>query len=124
MRVYRKVLSSVRVISLPDVWRCMASAPSSRFWVSEERASVIITLLDRGGSISNMRPLKREMYLEIYRRVQLLRSQSPGLSTYQCCIKVVNSPAPKFYMTPLSIRETIYKIKRKWYENRRRKYRP
>lgn len=53
----------------------------------------------------------------------MLMDTEPNMSLYECCVRVVNSPAPKFYMTPLSIRQTIYKIKRKWYEERKRKYR-
>ena len=68
-----------------------------------------------------MRPCKREMFHEIYKRVVRLRLQKPELSIYKLCFTVVNQPAEKFYMTPLSIRETIYKIKRDFYKERKKK---
>lgn len=123
MRAYREDLSSCDFIRLPEVWERIANMPSSRFWVTEERAAVVIRKMMRGDKLKNMRPLKKEMFDEIYRQVRMLMATEPNMSLYECCVRVVNSPAPKFYMTPLSIRQTIYKIKRKWYEERKRKYR-
>lgn len=77
----------------------------------------------KGDKLEKMRPLKREMFTEIFKRVKKVLEGEPELSIYNCCIRVVNTPAPKFYMTPLSIRETIYKIKRQWYKERKKKLR-
>lgn len=123
MRAYREDLETCKVIRLPEVWRRIANMPSARFWVSEERATVVVSKMLKGECPNNMRPLKKEMYLEICRRVKLLLDRQPDMSVFQCCVQVVNSPAPKFYMTPLSIRETIYKIKRQWYNERKKKLR-
>lgn len=123
MRAYREDLETCKVIRLPEVWRRIANMPSARFWVSEERATVVVSKMLKGECPNNMRPLKKEMYLEICRRVKLLLDCQPDMSVFQCCVQVVNSPAPKFYMTPLSIRETIYKIKRQWYNERKKKRR-
>ena len=122
MRAYHEDLAACEVICLPEVWERIANMPSARFWVSEERAAVVIGKMMKGDRLTNMRALKREMFYEIFHQVKILQEAHPQMSLYQCCIKVVNSPAPKFYMTPLSIRETIYKIKREWYEKRKRKY--
>lgn len=118
MRVYRKEIAACEVIRINDIWKRMAEMPASRFWVSEERAAVVVAQIARGEKLLEMLPSKREMFHEIYNRVMAIRQHSPHLSIYRCCIHVVNSPAPKFYMTPLSIRETIYKIKRQWYRQR------
>lgn len=123
MRAYHEDLAACDVIRLPEVWQRIANSPSARFWVSEERAAVVVAKMLKGDKLISMRPLKREMYAEICRRVCSMREAEPSLSIFQCCIKVVNSPAPKFYMTPLSIRETIYKIKRQWYNERKKKLR-
>lgn len=123
MRAYHEDIRSCEVIRLPEVWKRIACMPSVRFWVSEERAAIVVGKMLRGEKLEKMRPLKKEMYEEICRRVKELQEKEPGMSIYQCCIQVVNSPAPKFYMTPLSIRETIYKIKREWFKERKKKYR-
>lgn len=121
IRAYREDISSCKVIRLSEVWQRIANMPSARFWVSEERAAIVVAKMMHGDKLEGMRPLKREMFFEIFRRVKKLRAEFPDVSIYTCCIRVVCSPAPKFYMTPLSIRETIYKIKRSWYKERRSK---
>lgn len=123
MRAYHDDIASCKRIYLDEVWQRVANSPASRFWVSEERAAIVVARIMRGDRLEKMRPLKREMFFEIYRRVCLLLKQHADMTIYQCCINVVNSPAPKFYMTPLSVRTTIYKIKRQWYEKRKKKYR-
>lgn len=120
MRAYHEDIAACRVIRLPEVWQRIACMPAARFYVSEERAAVVVSKMLKGDRLETMRPLKREMYEEICRRVQLLLDIRPELSVSQCCMLVVNAPAPKFYMTPLSIRETIYKIKRQWYSERKK----
>lgn len=120
MRVYKADISSCETILLDEVWKRMAQAPSSRFWVSEERASIVVSRIMKGDNLSYMRHQKREMFMEIYRRVVALQKRHPRMSISQCCMEVVNSPAPRFYMTPLSIKITIYKIKRQWYTKRKK----
>lgn len=114
MRAYHEDISKCKYIHLKDVWRRISCMPSSRFWVSEERAAIVVGKMMRGDNIAGMRPLKREMFAEIFRRVQLIQKEHTDYSIYKCTFFAVNSPAPKFYMTPLSIRVTIYKIRRDW----------
>lgn len=101
----------------------IADMPSKRFWVTEERATLVILAMCRGFTISNMLSSKYEMYQEIYRRFLELRKQFPHTPTSTLVCEVVNQPAPKFYMTAKSVREIIYRIKRKWYEERKKKLR-
>ena len=118
MRAYREDIASCKVIHLPEVWKRMANMPSSRFWVSEERAAIVTRQLMKGEKIEYMRPLKREMFFEIYHRVMVMRKKYPEKSINCCCLEVVKGPAPKFYMSSLSIRVTIYKIKKQWYNEK------
>ena len=118
MKAYRKAMHQTAHIRLNEICRTIADMPASRFWVSEERAAVVVAKMMKGESIDYMRPLKRSMFLEIYRRVTEMMRDNPGMPICKCCLKVVNSPAPKFYMTPLSIRQTIFKIKSGWYNER------
>lgn len=123
IRAYHEDISSCEVIRLSEVWQRIASMPSARFWVSEERAAIVVARMMKGDKLEKMRPLKREMFTEIFKRVKKVLEGEPELSIYNCCIRVVNTPAPKFYMTPLSIRVTIYKIKRQWNKERKKKLR-
>lgn len=117
MRVYQEELSKAGYIVMPKIFEQVANSPCSRFWVSEERAAIVISTLLAGKVIPNMRKNKREMFDEIFRRFLIAREQYPEKSIYALAIMVVNQPAPKFYMTPRTVGELIYRIKNGWYES-------
>lgn len=123
MRVYREEMHAVSHIRMPDIFKTIVNKPSKRFWVSEERAAIVISKMLRGEALERMRPLKREMFHEIYKRVVALKEKLPDHTTYQLTFIVVQQEAPKFYLTAGSAKVIISKIKRKWYEERKRKYR-
>lgn len=109
----------------PDItfYQHIADSPTERFWVTEERATLVILAMLHGKGTTNMLGTKAEMYREIYRRYLKLREQHPGQPVSYLVSEVVNQPAPKFYMTAKSVREIIYRIKREWYEQRKKKLR-
>ena len=114
MRVYQEELSKAGYIVMPKIFEQVANSPCSRFWVSEERAAIVISTLLAGKVIPNMRKNKSEMFDEIFRRFLIAREQYPEKSIYALAIMVVNQPAPKFYMTPRTVGELIYRIKNGW----------
>lgn len=117
MRAFREAIAKKTFIDITEISEIIVNMPCSRFWVSEERAMVVITAIIKGKPILDaMRPTKREMFQEIYSRFTSLRLECPDASVFELVLKVVNSPAPKFYMTPRSAMETIYKIKKGFYE--------
>ena len=122
LQAFYKVLDECP--GLPFYQQCekISQMPSSRFWVSEERATIVIIRLLKGLH-TPLSPCKREMYDEILRRVIAEQHRSPHLSIRDIVFSVVLQPAPKFYYTAASIREMIYRIKREWYEARKRKLR-
>lgn len=122
MRVYQEKLSKAGYIVMPKIFEQVANSPCSRFWVSEERAAIVISTLLAGKVIPNMRKNKREMFDEIFRRFLIAREQYPEKSIYALAIMVVNQPAPKFYMTPRTVGELIYRIKNGWYDKQFNRY--
>ena len=116
---YRRQLEQAdHPFSLLDIMARTVNSPSKRFWVSPERTLCVISELEKGATLSNMKRNKRRMYLEIYRRVRLLRRQpkyaNESLSSLVSI--VIEQPAPCFYMTPQSaivIMHQIRKCKRK-----------
>ena len=122
MRVYQEELSKAGYIVMPKIFEQVANSPCSRFWVSEERAAIVISTLLAGKVIPNMRKNKREMFDEIFRRFLIAREQYPEKSIYALAIMVVNQPAPQFYMTPRTVGELIYRIKNGWYEKQFNRY--
>lgn len=109
--------------SMPEIFKAVVDMPSERFWVSEERAAIVISNLFNGASLHKMGATKREMYLEIFRRVQELKKKRPKDSIYNLTFDVVNGTAPKFYLTPGSAKVILHKIKHGWYEERKHKSR-
>lgn len=122
MRVYQDKLSKAGYIVMPEIFEQVANSPCSRFWVSEERAAIVISSLLAGKILPNMRKNKREMFDEIFRRFLIAREQYPEKSIYALAIMVVNQPAPKFYMTPRTAGELIYRIKNGWYDKQFNRY--
>lgn len=113
MRAFREAINKRTFIDITEISEEVVNMNCSRFWVSEERAMAVVAALIKGKPVLDaMRPTKREMFREIYKRVQQLQKKFPHASMAELVFKTVNSPAPKFYMTPRSAMETIYKIKK------------
>lgn len=123
MRVFRVELAKAHYVVMPEIFRLVADSPASRFWVSEERAAIVVSAMVSGKPLPRMRPNKREMFEEILRRYLVLRDSNPDKSLYELVSVVVNQPAPKFYLTPRTVGEFIYRIKNGWYENQYDRYR-
>lgn len=121
LKAYQHHISAVKTIRLKEIGHKIVNSPSPRFWVSEERAAAVVSAIMRGKPILNsMRPTKREMFQEIYRRVIALKKVHPDWTLCQLVSDVVNSPAPKFYMEPSSALERLFKIRNGWYDAKRK----
>lgn len=123
MRAYREIREKYPEMKSREIDEEISRMPSKRFWVSEERASIVISAMLKGRKFDKMGKTKLEMYNEILKRVIELKQKMPNKTLSELVFNVVNSPAPKFYLTPGSIRILIHKIKTKWYEEKKRKYR-
>ena len=117
MRAYRHQINLTPHIHMKDVAAAVVNMPAARFWVSEERAAIVISALMAGRELPhNMRSPKREMFHEIYRRVLDLRKAKPDTPLFDLVCEVVNSPAPKFYLRPRAAVFIIYNIKKGYYD--------
>lgn len=119
MRAYREEISRAGHIKVVNVFARVVEQPSERFWVSEERAFIVISAMLRGVPLDGMRPLKQEMYREIHARFLKLREKHPDMRVRHLVSIVVNQPAPKFYIEPASARVIVCKIRKKWRTQRR-----
>ena len=118
MRAYRARLAEAGHIVMPDIFSRVAASPASRFWVSEERAAVVVSAMLARRPLPRMRRNKREMFEEIFRRYTAAQAADPTRSVFEIVADVVNQPAPKFYLTPRTVGEFIYRIKSGWYDKR------
>lgn len=116
MRVFRQKLVEAKTVRMLDIFKEVAESPSSRFWVSEERAAIVIASMQAGRPLPRMTDNKRRMFEEIYRRYSLLRKSNPHRSIIELASIVVHQPAPEFYFTPRSVGEFIYRIRNGYYD--------
>lgn len=123
MRAYVEQIDSCERINLPKIFSRVVEMPSKRFWVSPERASIVISNIIRGDKLEGMRPTKREMFFEIYRRVMELKGVYPKKTIYQLTSEVVQQEAPKFYLTAGSAKVIICRVKKQWYARRMQRLR-
>lgn len=123
MAAYHQLMEATEYINHQTIFKEVVNMPAPRFYVSEERAKIVLYWLMRGDSLDKMLPNRREMFQEIYRRVMELRKKQPELTVFELAIKVVHQPAPKFYLTPDSAKIIILKAKRQWYETRKKRLR-
>lgn len=109
---FRSLADRSGCIDLSEISRQIALLPAPRFWVSEERAFVVLSEFRRGHPLpANMRPTKRRMYIEILRRFLLLAAVRDQ-SSRQLISEIINSPAPEFYMEPMYIEDIIRRRRR------------
>lgn len=121
MRAYREQLALADYIVMPRIYEKVAASPARRFWVSEERAAVEVSRMLAGKPFSRMRPNKREMFKEIFRRYVILRDQHPDKSLVELVSVIIHQPAPKFYFTPRSVGVYISRIRNGWYDRHHHK---
>lgn len=123
LRAYREQLAKASYIVMPEIFQLVADSPASRFWVSEERAAIVVARMLARKPLLMMRDNRREMFEEIYRRFLLLRNEYPRKSVYELVSVIVNQPAPKFYLTARTVGEFIYRIGNGWYDRQFDRYR-
>lgn len=116
MQLYDDYISSCTYIRMPEVYAFIAQSPAPRFYVSETRASVVVSdmLAKRTQNYCRMRPLKREMFQEICKRVKQMQRRHPNMTILDCCREIITQPAPKFYITPNTVKATVCKNRKKW----------
>lgn len=109
LRAYRAAASIAPTENLQQLSARIARMPASRFWVSSERACAVVSCMARGIDVLGaMRPTKQRLYREIYSRID-------HADPRPLCARVeeaIYSPAPEFYMEPLTICDIIYKTLR------------
>ena len=113
MRAFQREVAGRPHILLPEVLKAVVASPSKRFWVTSERASIVIYNMMNGDNLENMLPLKRKMFREIYRRVMKLKKNYPQLSISILTEQVVAEPAPEFYITWESAKVIISRIRKR-----------
>ena len=120
LTAYRKLIAEKPFIDARKVFAELVKMPSSRFWVSEERAAIVIAQIMNGDKLESMLPNKRRMFFELYRRAKKIMSNHPEMTLGEIANQIVVQPAPEFYLTPNSAMVILFYEKREWYKQRRK----
>ena len=111
-RHFMDILRTSRGVALRDMFGMAASRPSSRFWVSEHRAAIVVSAMLQGRPLGRINQKRREMYEEITRRVKRLLAHHPDMTLLAACCDVIYQEAPEFYLTDESARCIIYRTRK------------
>ena len=114
MSTYRRLMASEKYIRLPELLEKGVNSPSKRFWVSEERAAIVLSQMFKGDLLENMSEMKREMFMDLYEVAKVIRSNNPGMSMADIAFHATRQPARKFYIKAASAKVIIHRIKKKW----------
>lgn len=118
LEVFNRELGTRLFEPVQSVLCRVVNMPSSRFWVSEERAARVVSAMLRGKGGGVRSALRREMYEEIARRCASLREEHPDWSVSTCVWHVVSRPAPKFYLSVESAHTLIINARKQCIEER------
>lgn len=122
LRAYH-TLAADKSIPREVFFETLVEMPSSRYWVSPERAHFVIKAMMEGRQLRPMKPNKKRMFDDLLSAVLRRLADRPEYSLFDIVLQAVYSPAPSFYLTPESARVILCKIRTGWYERRRRKKR-
>lgn len=112
VQAYRKELAECKHIQMDEIYRKVAKCPCSRFWVTEERATIAVSNLLNGRGVCSS-DSKGEMYKEIFRRYLLLKGFHPNRTIAWIVRHIVNSEAPEFYLSPSRVKSILNRAKRR-----------
>ena len=98
LKVFKRELANSKHIVMKSILQRVVNNPCSKFWVTEERATIVISNMLCGKAIF-AKQSKKEMFEEILRRYKIERTKRKTEPMSRIIFDIVNSPAPKFYLS-------------------------
>ena len=117
---YKRLLDEMQQIGCDLLYKRLVKMPCSRYWVSEERAAIVVSRIFKGDMLLFMQPLRRRMFFAIAERAYMLLQYDNRLTVRRAVFKAVRERAEEFYLTEGTARVMICRIKQ---EERRRRMR-
>lgn len=94
-------------------WEAVAKTPASRFWVSADRAIVIIKKLLKGEDVPTKIENNRMMFEDLFQVVLKEKKKKPDDKLALLVERAIRTPAPQMYITPNSAKIIISRIRRR-----------
>lgn len=102
LKVYREECRNYSGYLQTEIFKLTVNHPAPRFYVDARRAHQHISPLLRGdrSKLDKMKPLRREMYEDLFDVVMRLSQKKKfwGKSLYSILRQAVMEPAPRFYI--------------------------
>lgn len=113
MQAYRKELAECKYIKMDEIYRKVAKCSCSRYWVTEERATIAVSNMLNGRGVCSS-DAKGAMYKDIFNRYLLLKKIHPNRPISWIVRLIVNSEAPEFYISPSRVKSILNRAKHRW----------
>ena len=97
-----------------DIIRSIMRNGAPRFYVTYEKASRFVSMIERGKELPLTNPNKVAMYRELHRRYRTFAAEH-GCTGYKILEDIILEPAPSFYMELKTFLDIVYKH----YKNRK-----
>ena len=110
---YKELKKSRPFATQNEVIEYAVKSEAPRFYVTFENARRFISLLSRKKKLPIVNENKLEMYKEIYRRYMKQIKDCNQRYKYLILEKIIEEPAPSFYLEEETFRGIIYKTLRK-----------
>lgn len=115
---YKDVIRHSEIIMSKEIFKRLVLMPAKRFYVSEERAGVIIRKMIKGEDLGKMKKETKQMYQDIFNIVKKMLCNDKENTLSKIISKALYNKAPSFYLTENSARVIISRIKNKKYQIR------
>ena len=109
---YKELKKSKPFATQNEVIEYAVKSEAPRFYVTFENARRFVSLLLRKKKLPIVNENKQEMYKEIYRRYIKQMKDSNKRYKYLILEKIIEEPAPSFYLEEETFRGIIYKTLR------------
>lgn len=100
----------------------IAKMPAPRYWVSENRAAAVISLLEKGWTFPPKTIEQRKrLFTHLYLRYKEEKAKTPDKPLTRIVLELVLSPAPESFLSPSSIPRYIIDYREKIISERRKR---
>jgi len=110
---YERLITKYPRKSRTEIMEMLADSPTKRFWVSEFRASIVISMMMNGRSIDGMNEMRKKMYNDMYSIAKEIKAKNPRVNNMELATLVCETKAPCFYIKPASASVIISRIYKK-----------
>lgn len=108
----KSLMGKSAYISTEEIIKGLVNKTAPRFFITYDNARRIVSLMHRGKSLPITNKKKLEMYQELYRRYVIYKNEFK-VSGYCILEKIIEEPAPSYYITEQTMRGIVYKTFRK-----------